>query len=56
MRTAGRSLCGPRGGIREGGGLADLRRAVEEAGGEMRLTAVPEFEMKLIFRQEKSKL
>ncbi|MBP3205167.1 MAG: hypothetical protein J6M66_07075 [Lachnospiraceae bacterium] len=37
----------PQGEIRETGGLANLRRKVESAGGRMEITAKPEFEMRL---------
>ena len=46
----------PKGKIVEGGGLSDLRRSIESAGGEMQLSHSPEFVMWLTFLREEMDL
>ncbi len=46
----------PRGELVEGGGLTDLRRSIEQAGGEMLLSHAPEFSMQLTFLREEMDL
>lgn len=43
----------PRGSIQETGGLQNLRRITEKAGGEMRVNAQPRFEMLLVLPKSK---
>ena len=44
----------PEGEMRETGGLANLRRKAEEAGGRMEIRSLPVFEMRLTFPREES--
>ncbi len=46
----------PRGPIREGGGLATLRRRIENAGGEMTLSHSPEFLLRVTLMREEMEL
>lgn len=46
----------PKTEIREGGGLSDLRRSIEAAGGEMAVLSRPEFTLKLKFTREEMEL
>ena len=46
----------PEGEVRETGGLANLRRTVEEAGGRMEIRSLPVFEMRLTFPREEGEL
>ena len=46
----------PRGEIREGGGLNNLRRSVENAGGEMSVSAYPAFALRLNLMREEMDL
>ena len=46
----------PQGRIVEGGGLSDLRRSVESAGGEMSVSHYPEFALKLTMMREEMEL
>ena len=46
----------PQGPIREGGGLATLRRSIESAGGEMALSYYPEFLLRFTLTREEMEL
>lgn len=46
----------PRGKITEGGGLSNLRKSVENAGGEMQIASIPEFTLQLTMLREEMEL